>query len=32
MFSAEAEISYFDSLSFISVKDMQESQESLYFL
>lgn len=32
MFSAGAEISYFDGLNFISVKEMHESQDSLYFL
>jgi len=32
LFSSEAEISYLDGLGFISVKDMQESQDSLYFL
>lgn len=31
-YPAEAEISYFDCLSFISVKDMQESQDTLNFL
>lgn len=31
-FSGEAEICYFDGLNFISVKDMQESQDSLYIL
>lgn len=32
MFSAETEISYFDHLNFISVKDIQESQDSPCFL
>lgn len=31
-YPAEAEISSFDCLSFISVKNMQESQDLLYFL